>query len=54
MNVLINALMPLNLLSFLKYLQVQGARLKARDIEASNARGLRPDNLTNPLYHQVP
>jgi len=31
-----------------------GARLKALDIEARNARGLRPDNLTNPQYHQVP
>ena len=31
-----------------------GARQKALDIEASNAAGLRPDNLTNPFYHKIP
>lgn len=31
-----------------------GARQKALDIEASNARGLRPENLTDPRYHQRP
>jgi hypothetical protein len=31
-----------------------GARQKALDIEASNARGLRPENLINPDYHVRP
>lgn len=31
-----------------------GARQKALDMEATNARGLRPDNLTNPDYHVRP
>jgi RHS repeat-associated protein len=31
-----------------------GARQKALDIEAANAAGLRPENLTNPDYHVRP
>ena len=31
-----------------------GARQKALDIEATNAQGLRPENLTSPRYHQKP